>query len=1143
MSKAPVSMVIIVKNDPHIEDCIKSIRDYVAEIVVVDTGSDDGITPAICKKYADKFEVYTECNGKNPNEKENFGKIIDFSMARNRAFSLATQNWVLWGDSDDIIEGGENLIKLTSSFSPNANIDDLAFMFPYEYSYDQNGKCTCRHYRERLFSNKNHFHWVNPVHEVAVINDGFRVQLISDDSLTFKHRRQYSNKPMESGRNLRILKKYVEGAGKDDARQMYYIGLEYYNNGFVKEALDSLTHYIDISGWDDERIMACLKLVDIYHGLSQYQEALKWAFKAVELGENWAEGYLAVGRMFYFIAQSGGHNQYRNWQRCIHFIRIGLSMPPTKTLLFINPVEREFEIFKYLNVALNSVGDVQGALESANEGLKSQQDPMLLGNKKLYEKFLATQQIANSLNILKDIESIDDASIKTILAIMNNSSSELKLTADVNGNTFPPYKKSPTYPRGIAEDQFPVAIITPHAQAWGIPNVLEIDDLPLRMTKEQLQAAVIMIWRQYILHDELLAANSFLENAPYDVRDTKITQDALAISQKMMNWLKDPTLMQKHNAPSDPNTEIDVPMPGPLSQNQSGGRFNFVKESLPNHKVSIVDFGCVDGCFTNRYGMMGHEVLGLDVVETSVDLANKKAKEFNTGAKHIVTYFQDAADKVPNDYFDYATSTDTYEHLMDPVNDMLIPARKMLHKNGKFLLCTPFGSWFRGNYVSWGHPWLWEKEGHSWLWTHPHGHLVAPSSWSVAKHFKEAGYYVYNSYAKPTILQNVPDQGNVFAEAHMQFPKNSSGLDIVFYIGQGVEDWTPQSVKVNGIGGSELMAIEMSKRLAKQGHRVRIYNSCGKYGEGIYEGVEYYHTEKYQDLKCDVLIVSRVASFVNEKFNIEAKLKLLWVHDVFALNASSDDLRKYDKILALSEWHKQNIINVHQVRPDQVIVTRNGIDLNRFQKNVTRNKYKVVNSSSPDRHLPVLLDVWSEIKKRVPQATLDIFYGFKNWEYVAQHDPNQMALINRLKAQMEALKSDGVNFRDRVSQEKLAEEFLSAGVWAYSTCFSETSCISAMEAQAAGLRIITSPIAALNETVGTRGTLIPGEWTTPEYKNKFVDAVVSAMHSDNNTDRVALQEYAKNFDLDSLSQDWEKMFTSLIIEKTENPLVAYSDFK
>jgi len=101
--------------------------------------------------------------------------------------------------------------------------------------------------------------------------------------------------------------------------------------------------------------MACLKLVDIYQILGQYKEGLKWAFKSIEIIERWAEGYFAIGKMYYFLAQVGGPNERRNWEKCIHFIQTGLKFPPTQTLLFINPTERKVDIHKYLNLAFNKL--------------------------------------------------------------------------------------------------------------------------------------------------------------------------------------------------------------------------------------------------------------------------------------------------------------------------------------------------------------------------------------------------------------------------------------------------------------------------------------------------------------------------------------------------------------------------------------------------------------------------------------------------------------------------------------------------------------------------------------------------------------------------------------------------------------------
>lgn len=806
--KAPISLCIIVKNEPLLENCLKSLRDYVEEIVIVDTGSTDGITPQIAQKYANIFEVYTACNDPTT------GLINDFSQARQRSFDLATQQWVMWCDADDVVEGGQNLIKLIEEFEKNKNgIDAVSYLFPYEYAYNGAGQCVLQHYRERIFSNKKCFHWVNPVHEVVVPNDGLKIALLQREELVFKHHRQFSPKPGEPGRNLRILRKYYEKVGDTDARQLYYLGLECCNAGFVDEAIQHLIKYVDVSGWEDERVMACLKLVEIFQSRGKLDEGIKWAFKAIEIKEDWAEGYFALSKMFYFMASNGGPNETRNWQKCIYFGKEGLKLPPTKTLLFINPLERECEIHKYLNLAYNKVGDVKNALISVVVGMEKQpDDPHFLNNRRLYEDFLARQQIVENANILKKNKSIEQSAVEMISAIINNQ---------------------------------PIA---------GFQPVEEVCDIPEQPT----------------------------------------------------------------------------------------------------------------------------EVL-----------------------------------------------------------------------------------------------------------------------------------------------------------------KNDNPLDIVFFAGDGVEVWTPQTVKKTGIGGSELMLLEQARRLVRLGHKVRVYNSCGA-GAKTYEGVEYHQTKEFQDLECDVLIVSRRADMLGDQYNIQAKLKLLWVHDIFAIAATNELLLKADKILALSEWHKQFLISYHNIHPSHVTVTRNGIDLTRFDGQFARNRFKCVNSSSPDRSWPILLEVWPKIKQQVPQAELHLYYGFKNWEYSAQFDPKQMELIRYLQQKIKDMASLGVVYHDRVNQKQLAEEFLGAGCWTYPTWFSETSCITAMEVQASGLRMVTSNIAALKETAGSRATLLDGEWTSPEYQQKFIDGVVSALNNTDDADRLQLQEYAKeNFGLDTLAQDWEQMFYKLMEDLKTKPLVPY----
>jgi glycosyltransferase involved in cell wall biosynthesis len=90
------------------------------------------------------------------------------------------------------------------------------------------------------------------------------------------------------------------------------------------------------------------------------------------------------------------------------------------------------------------------------------------------------------------------------------------------------------------------------------------------------------------------------------------------------------------------------------------------------------------------------------------------------------------------------------------------------------------------------------------------------------------------------------------------------------------------------------------------------------------------------------------------------------------------------------------------------------------------------------------------------------------------------------------------------------------------------NCIGAMEAQAAGLKIVSSSKAALNETVADRGILIDGEPQTEEYQNKFIEASINALTNTTDQERLELQNYAENnFSIVTLAKDWENMFYKL----------------
>jgi glycosyltransferase involved in cell wall biosynthesis len=375
--------------------------------------------------------------------------------------------------------------------------------------------------------------------------------------------------------------------------------------------------------------------------------------------------------------------------------------------------------------------------------------------------------------------------------------------------------------------------------------------------------------------------------------------------------------------------------------------------------------------------------------------------------------------------------------------------------------------------------------------------------------------------------------------------KRPGKLDLVIFVGHGFEPWTPETARKTGIGGSETMVMELGKRLAAMGHRVRVYGHCPPTQEGIYDGMEWYDGSRYHDIECDVLIASRRPDAVDDSYRVSAGARLLWVHDVHC-GPVLDMPRslRIDRILALSEWHKSFLLKCYPlIHADKILVTRNGIDLSRFDRKVERNPKRVIYSSSPDRGLENLLEMWPTIRERVPEAELRIFYGFENWETAARmaNDENQLRKIRHLQSLCKSL--PGVTFVGRVSQERLTEEFLGAGVWAYPTWFWETSCITAMEAQAADLCVLNSNLAGLTETA-PGGIDSPIGWEDPvkatkdpAYREEFLREMFRCLAAPNR--RGPDLERGARFSLDALADDWDRMLTEIHEQVTREVVPAF----
>lgn len=357
--------------------------------------------------------------------------------------------------------------------------------------------------------------------------------------------------------------------------------------------------------------------------------------------------------------------------------------------------------------------------------------------------------------------------------------------------------------------------------------------------------------------------------------------------------------------------------------------------------------------------------------------------------------------------------------------------------------------------------------------------------------------------------------------------------NVVIYTGPSWERWDFRNVDKGGIGGSETWTVYLAREFDRMGYRVKVFADCPE--PHIYDGgVEYLHYTDYPRFVdrnwIDYFISSRTTDTLD--FPVRAGKIFVMIHDVWLLSDRVKiHLDKVYKYCALSEWHRSFISSYHNIPEDKIWVTSNGVDFSRFEQDVQRERHRMIYSSSPDRGLDTLLGMMPKIIEKVPDAELHVFYGFKNWAEAVERrgDEKQRKKMEEIR---QALNQPGVIYHGRVGQKELAKEFLRSSLWAYPTSFEESFCITAVEAQRAGLPVVTSNYAGLITTVGKSGLLCgngeKGQSYTPEYQEEFIDICVSFLTDDliwGSWSKKSLQN-SERFSWSNVASGWVKQFKS-----------------
>ena len=248
-----LSLCVIVKDEEDwIEWCVNNAKDFVDEIVIVDTGSDDSTIPLIRKMQEDNKKV----------------KLFDFewgnhaAKSRNFAVSKTRGEWVLSLDADEMVSPKDfpmmrELIKKKDVDGykleqRNYSNEDETFDYMLnkgDYKEAEGYSGWGSSMLVRLFRNKG-YQFRYRVHEIIEPDMREKGGVIRDSGIPMHHYKDRKGR----GKGLEFSRNYIEWAKlqikdtPDDPKPHYEVGIAYMKNAEYAEAEPYIKKAAELGG-------------------------------------------------------------------------------------------------------------------------------------------------------------------------------------------------------------------------------------------------------------------------------------------------------------------------------------------------------------------------------------------------------------------------------------------------------------------------------------------------------------------------------------------------------------------------------------------------------------------------------------------------------------------------------------------------------------------------------------------------------------------------------------------------------------------------------------------------------------------------------------------------------------------------------
>lgn len=260
------------------------------------------------------------------------------------------------------------------------------------------------------------------------------------------------------------------------------------------------------------------------------------------------------------------------------------------------------------------------------------------------------------------------------------------------------------------------------------------------------------------------------------------------------------------------------------------------------------------------------------------------------------------------------------------------------------------------------------------------------------------------------------------------------------------------------------------------------------------------------------------------------KYRILHVHDLAEdpeiQHLANEGWRKFHKIVFVSNWQAQRVIERFNIPWSKTVVMTNAIEPLERIDSASNDKIEIVYHTTPHRGLNILLPVFDHLCKTYDNLHLNLFSSFKlyGWE----DRDKEFETSFKFADEHPKITNWGTQ-----PQEKLRNILSHCHIFAYPSIWPETSCLCLMEAMSAGLLCVHSNFGALPETAANWTTMYGYHEDLNEHAKIFysiLDQMIPILLNENTQMRLKAQKtYVDAFyNWNVRARQWEALLRSIL---------------